>query len=56
MKVGHIKPQVVRFVLPSVQRAVVLASGRLLHFGLRHWPSFLLDVVSFTKQVLAQIC
>ena len=52
----HIKPQVDRFVLPSVQRAVVLASGRLLNFRLRHWPSFLLDVVSFTKQVLAQIC
>ena len=23
----------------------VLAPGRLLHFGLRHWPSFLLDLV-----------
>ena len=29
----HIKLQVDRFVLSSVQRAVVLASGRLLNFG-----------------------
>ena len=29
---------------------------QLDRFVLHQWPSFLLDVVSFTKQVLAQIC
>ena len=49
MKVGNIKPQVVPFVFPVRHGVSVLASGRLLNFGLRHWPSFLLDLVFLHK-------
>ena len=45
MKVDNIKPQVDPFVFPVRDGVSVLASGRLLNFGLRHWPSFLLDLV-----------
>ena len=45
MKVGNIKPQVDPFVFPFRRGVNVFSSGRLLNFGLRHWPSFLLDVV-----------
>ena len=42
-KVGNIKPQVDHFVFRHGVN--VFASGRLLNFGFRHRPSFLLDVV-----------
>ena len=54
MKVDNIKLQVDPFVLPV--RHGVLASERFLNVGLPFWSSVLLDVVSFKKQVLAQIC
>ena len=47
MKVNNIKPQVDPVCLSRSSRRVVrvFASGRLLNFGLRHWPSFLVDVM-----------
>ena len=45
MKVDNIKPQVDPSVFPVRHGVSVLFPSRLLNFGLRHWPSFLLDVV-----------
>ena len=61
MKVDIIKPQVDRFVFPVRHGVNVFASGRLLNFGLRHWPSFLLDVgagadlLRYWKETVAEL-
>ena len=45
MKVVNTKPQVDPFVFPVRHGVSVLSPGRLLNSGLRHWTSFLLDVM-----------
>merc|ERR1711904_663706 len=55
IKVENIKPQVDRFVFPSGNGIIVLASGRLLNLGCATGhPSFVMSC-SFTNQTLAQL-
>jgi adenosylhomocysteinase len=55
MKIENIKPQVDRFVFPSGNGIIVLASGRLLNLGCATGhPSFVMSC-SFTNQTLAQL-
>merc|ERR1719262_383072 len=55
IKVENIKPQVDRFVFPSGNGIILLASGRLLNLGCATGhPSFVMSC-SFTNQTLAQL-
>merc|ERR1711975_70421 len=55
IKIENIKPQVDRFVFPSGNGIIVLASGRLLNLGCATGhPSFVMSC-SFTNQTLAQL-
>merc|ERR1712151_1167482 len=55
IKIENIKPQVDRFVFPSGNGIIVLASGRLLNLGCATGhPSFVMSC-SFTSQTLAQL-
>merc|ERR1711966_46074 len=55
IKVENIKPQVDRFVFPSGNGVIILASGRLLNLGCATGhPSFVMSC-SFTNQTLAQL-
>jgi len=55
IKIENIKPQVDKFVFPSGNGIIVLASGRLLNLGCATGhPSFVMSC-SFTNQTLAQL-
>merc|ERR1712056_91904 len=55
IKIENIKPQVDRFVFPSGNGIIVLASGRLLNLGCATGhPSFVMSC-SFTNQTLVQL-
>merc|ERR1712151_961049 len=55
IKIENIKPQADRFVFPSGNGVIVLASGRLLNLGCATGhPSFVMSC-SFTNQTLAQL-